>query len=75
MKSRSRSGRELLELLLQLQPLAFELRQLARGEGLVDDQRLERFLVRVGVDRRVGEPGRRSRPSRRSDSPSARPDA
>ena len=37
-----RLSRELLQLLLLLQPLGFELRQLARDEGLIDDHRPSR---------------------------------
>jgi len=48
-------GRELLQLLLLLEPLGFELRQLPRDEGLVDDQRLQDFFLGLSVYRRTGE--------------------
>jgi hypothetical protein len=43
------------QLFLQREPLRFELRKLPPDVGLVEDQRLQRVLLRVAVDRRVGE--------------------
>src|SRR5882672_4831877 len=48
------SGR-LLQPPLLLQPLGFELRQLARDVGLVEDQRLQRLVLPLAVGRRIGK--------------------
>ena len=46
-----------LQLLVQREPLGFELAQLARDVGLVEDQGLERILPVLAVDPRLGELG------------------
>src|SRR6266568_790962 len=51
----SRLGRELLQLLLLLQPFGFELRQLPHDVSLIEDKRLQRLLLRLAVARWVGE--------------------